>query len=131
MTLFFISVLSSFLSITDFSDRSTQIAIVNKPSVIISNSNSTSNNICADSLVGKSVVVECHFLTDVNQELAIKIDDFIKKRSGVISSKTDIISKTITVQVDRAIISGDFEVVFNAVKVKFLDVIDRPSHSEN
>ena len=130
MTLFFISIISSVLAASDISDKSAVIATVNTPSAVIF-SNSSSNILGADSLVVKTAVVECHFLTDVNQELAIKIDDFIKRRSGVISSKTDIISKTINVQIDLAIVSGDFDVVFNAVKVKFLDVIDRPSHSGN
>ena len=112
MTLFFISIISSVLAASDISDKSAVIASVNTPSTVIF-SNSSSNILGADSLVVKTAVVECHFLTDVNQELAIKIDDFIKRRSGVISSKTDIISKTITVQIDLAIVSGDFDVVFN------------------
>ena len=130
MTLFFISIISSVLATTDISDKSAVIATVNAPSAVIF-SNSCSNILGSDSLVVKTAVVECHFLTDVNQELAIKIDNFIKRRSGVISSQTDIISKTITVQIDLAILSGDFDVVFNAVKVNFFDVIDRPSHSGN
>jgi hypothetical protein len=90
MTLFFISIISSVLAATDISDKSAVIAAVNTPSAVIF-SNSSSNILGSDPLVVKTAVVECHFLTD--EELAIKIDNFIKRRSGVISSKTDVISK--------------------------------------
>lgn len=68
----------------------------------------------------------CHFLTDINQETAAKIDAFIMHRVGVVSSITNIQTKEISIVLDEKLGKNDADFIFKAVKIKFLGPEDAP-----
>lgn len=68
----------------------------------------------------------CHFLTNINQETAAKIDAFIMHRLGVVSSNTNISTKEISVVVSEKLDKNDVDFIFRTVKIKFLGPEDAP-----
>ena len=84
------------------------------------------NLIVSDSLPKVNKIIICPFLTDIDQVTANKMDEFIARRLGVISSVTNISSKKITVTVDANVLNDDLKYLFDSVKVKFLSEIDKP-----
>lgn len=79
-----------------------------------------------DSIIKSNQVFVCPFLTDIDQETATKIDAFIQRKLGVISSSTNIVSKEISVTMIENSKREDMDFVFRAVKIKFLGPQDTP-----
>lgn len=84
-----------------------------------------------DSIFKSNQTFKCSFLSEIDEETVLKINDFIKNRKGVVSCSTDKLTKKIIVVVDSTIGSNDMHFVFNAVKIKFLSALDKPVIDEH
>lgn len=73
-------------------------------------------------------VFVCEFISVLDQEIASKIDAFILKRAGVISSITNLQTKQISIIVDGRLGRREVEYIFDSVKKKFLGKEDAPAH---
>lgn len=70
------------------------------------------------------------YLSNVDAEKALQIQNYVMKRKGVISCVTDLESKKITIELENQFYQSDFNIIMNSVRIKFLGSVDAPPKIE-